>query len=324
MSNLVSSLREANNFVVVEGVLKENNLEKKTENEGTDNQKTFIRGNIIISVSDQEEYKIHYYANEFTSTGSESKAFKGLETVMKEYVSLAQAIADGKDASEATKVNVKAKFGINDFYSTEKNQMYSTVQLRANYVSRVTGEFKPRAEFDVECYFQSIEEEKDANGVSTGRVKVEGIVPIYQGAVIPITFFSTEDKTYGDIGQYLLQNYKAGKTGAIGGHISCKIVSNTTQVQGFGAPVERTFNNYVYENIIERGGAEQYLITDPKNFDKNTIKSAMLFRQEQLEKKKAEALANSTSSSESFDQPTTSTTFGNTNIDTTKVKELDF
>ena len=36
MANPVSSLREANNYVEIEGFLEENNLEKKVLDEGTD------------------------------------------------------------------------------------------------------------------------------------------------------------------------------------------------------------------------------------------------------------------------------------------------
>lgn len=316
MGNPVSSLREANNYVEIEGILEEKNLEKKVLDEGTDKERNVIAGNIVIGVDEEKKYKIEFFANEKTAAGAESKLYKGLETVMNEYISKAKALNDNLDESSITKVNVKgAKITVNDYWDEDKQTMYTTVKLRSNFVSRVTGEFKPKATFDVEAYFETIEKEI-VNGVETGRVKAECIIPIYNGAVIPVTFYTTEDKTYGDIGAYLLEHYSTGKTAPIGGSIRCIAKTNTTTVAGFGAPVERTFTSYVYEYIIERGAAEQYLVTDAKNFDKNTIKSAMQYRNEQLENKKTNGGSNASTA-------TVSAGFGNTAV-SNKTKELDF
>lgn len=315
MANPVSSLREANNYVEIEGFLEENNLEKKVLDEGTDKERKIIAGNLVIGVGEEAKYKVEFFANEKNSSGDESKLYKGLETVMNEYVSRAQALNNNLGEDAITKVNIKgAKLTVNDYWDTDKETMYTTVRLRASFVNRVTAEFKPKATFDVEAYFESIEKEV-VDGTETGRVKAECIIPVYNGAVIPVTFYTTEDQTYGDIGAYLLEHYSTGKSAPIGGSIRCIAKTNTTTVAGFGAPVERTFTNYVYEYIIERGAAEQYLITDPKNFDKNTIKSAMQYRNEQLEQKKTSGSSNTNT--------TTATGFGNTPV-SNKTKELDF
>ena len=266
-------------------------------------------------MSEEAKYKVEFFANEKNANGDESKLYKGLETVINEYVSRAQALNNNLGEDAISKVNIKgAKLTVNDYWDEDKKTMYTTVRLRASFVNRVTAEFKPKATFDVEAYFESIEKEV-VDGTETGRVRAECIIPVYNGAVIPVTFYTTEDKTYGDIGAYLLEHYSTGKSAPIGGSIRCIAKTNTTTVAGFGAPVERTFTNYVYEYIIERGAAEQYLITDPKNFDKNTIKSAMQYRNEQLEQKKASGSSNTNT--------TTTTGFGNTPV-SNKTKELDF
>lgn len=315
MGNQVSSLREANNYVEIEGILEENNLEKKVLDEGTDKERRIIAGNLVIGVSEEAKYKVEFYANEKNANGDESKLYKGLETVMNEYISKAQALNKNLPEDEITKVNIKgAKLTVNDYWDEDKKTMYTTVRLRASFVNRVTAEFKPKATFDVEAYFESIEKEV-VDDTETGRVKVDCIIPVYNGAVIPVTFYTTEDKTYGDIGAYLLEHYSTGKSAPIGGSIRSIAKTNTITVAGFGAPVERTFTNYVYEYIIERGAAEQYLVTDPKNFDKNTIKSAMQYRNEQLEQKKIGGSTNTNTT------PTNG--FGNTTV-SNKTKELDF
>ena len=315
MANPVSSLREANNYVEIEGFLEENNLEKKVLDEGTDKERKIIAGNLVIGVNEEAKYKVEFYANEKNANGDESKLYKGLETVINEYVSRAQALNNNLGEDAISKVNIKgAKLTVNDYWDEDKKTMYTTVRLRASFVNRVTAEFKPKATFDVEAYFESIEKEV-VDGAETGRVKAECIIPVYNGAVIPVTFYTTEDKTYGDIGAYLLEHYSTGKSAPIGGSIRCIAKTNTTTVAGFGAPVERTFTNYVYEYIIERGAAEQYLVTDAKNFDKNTIKSAMQYRNEQLEQKKTNGSNNTNTAP--------ATGFGNTPV-SDKTKELDF
>ena len=316
MANPVSSLREANNYVEIEGFLEENNLEKKVLDEGTDKERRIIAGNLVIGVAEDAKYKVEFYANEKNGNGEESKIYKALDTVINEYVSRAQALNYNLDESAISKVNVKgAKLSINDYWDAEKQVMYSTIRLRASFVNRVTAEFKPKATFDVEAYFESIEKEV-VDGAETGRVKAECIIPVYNGAVIPVTFYTTEDKTYGDIGAYLLEHYSTGKSAPIGGSSRCIAKTSTSTVAGFGAPVERTFTNYVYEYIIERGAAEQYLITDAKNFDKNTIKSAMQYRNEQLEQKKVATPNNTTAVANGFGATAT--------VVSNKTKELDF
>lgn len=308
MANQVSSLREAINRITIEGYLEEKNLEIKTKD-----NKTFITGNLIIGISSEEKYKVKFYANQVNSSGFESKVFKALETVMREYVSRAEALEKNLSEEYVTKVLISgAKFSINDYYNAEKGVMYNTPEIRANFVNRVTENFNPHVSFDVETYFEKMEKETDEHGVETGRVRVDGIVPIYNGAVIPLTFYTTEDKTYGDIGKYLLEHYEAGKSAYIGGSIRCIAKTTSANVSGFGAPVERTFTEYTYENIIERGAENQYLITDPKNFDKATIKAAMLYRDEMLEQKKL--AGNSVQSTGGFGNATA----------TAKTKELDF
>ena len=60
MANPVSSLREANNYVEIEGFLEENNLEKKVLDEGTDKERKIIAGNLVIGVSLYLFYQIHF------------------------------------------------------------------------------------------------------------------------------------------------------------------------------------------------------------------------------------------------------------------------
>lgn len=285
MANAVTSLRTATNYVHIIGTLEEKNLTKEVVD-----GKNIIRGDLVLSTGEDKKFKVSYYVNEFTSTGAESKAYKALLTVDNEYVSKATALAEGRDLSEVSVVEVRGSFATNDFVSKKTGEIISETVVRSMFASRVMDDKEPVAEFEIETYFESIEDEKDENGNLTGRVVIKGITPIYNGQVMPITLYTSTDTSYVNVGDYIKANYKTGKSGKVRGYLNCTAKTTTYVKEGFGAPAsERTFTSYSFEPIVNDGDKEQYLITDAKNFDKASIKAAMLYRTETLEAKKAKA-----------------------------------
>ena len=130
------------------------------------------------------------------------------------------------------------------------------------------------------------------------------ILPIYNGQVIPLTFFTTLDKTNGDIGAYIMKNYATGKTGRIEGKIQTVVKKTVTAANGFGTSTEKVFESVRTEYIITGGDAEQLLITDPKSYDKETIKKAMVLRNEYLAEIEAKGRESAETSSAGFGSST--------------------
>ena len=281
-NNYKTSLAEGLNKVYIEGTL----VEKKMELATTESGNNVIRGSVIVTTDGEDRHEVFVYANEKTSNGEVSKSYANLLTVYNSYVSQVDVSTTGGDPSTVAKIYLIAKFSVRDYWSTRTEKMVCFPVLRCNFIGKVKNEFKPRAEFECMPYFETITPEV-VEEIPTGRIKVDCILPIYNGQIIPLTFFTTLDKTNGDIGAYIMKNYSTGKTGRIEGKIETVVKKTVTATNGFGTSTEKVFESVRTEYIITGGDAEQLLITDPKSYDKETIKKAMVLRNEYLAEKEA-------------------------------------
>jgi len=267
-------IREALNEVFIEGILKEKNLETtvvKTENGNQD----VIRGEVVITTGKNAEHRIRIYANKLTKEKKDNPVYKGLVTVMEEYVSIADALKNGQTEDQATKVRItKGKLSLNEYY-TPTGELRSFPAVNTNFLNRVdeTKGYNPKAEFTVEMFFKAIKKEVKDNE-ETGRVIVDGIIPMYGGAVIPISFVVVDEDTI----NYLETNYEIGKTGKIWGEI-INTVEITKQIEkGFGKSKEKIITNILHELIITGGEEEQYDEDDEKSYSVDLIKKALTER----------------------------------------------
>jgi hypothetical protein len=273
-------IREAVNEIFIEGTLKEKTLETTTI-DTKDGKSDVIRGELVISTSADSEHRVRVFANKLTKEKKENSVYKGLVTVMNEYVSVAEALKNGMSASDATNVRItKGKMGLNEYY-TPNGELRSYVVFNTNFVNRVQGEVTPKAIFTIEMFFKSIiPEVKDSE--ETGRTIIEGIIPLFEG-VIPITFVANE----GEVSDYIAQNYEVGKTGKVWGDIVNKVVKEVQVERGFGKEREKTVTHITNELVITGGESEQYDEDDTtKSYTKEQIKAALNEREATLEEKK--------------------------------------
>lgn len=304
-------IREALNEVFIEGVLKEKNLELATVFTDSGKQEV-IRGEVVIATDDKSEHRVRIYANKLTKEKKDSTVYKGLVTVNEEYVSVADALKNGLTVDAATKVRItKGKLGLNEYY-TPTGELRSFPQVSTNFINRVdeTKGYNPRAEFSVEMFFKSIKREVK-NGEETGRLLVEGIIPMYGGAVVPITFVVDD----ADAVDYLETNYEAGKTGKIWGELINTVEITKKEEKGFGKAKEKVITNVLHELVITGGEEEQYDEDDEKSYSVDIIKKAMAERDIYLDDLKKKAKKN---------EGNKSTTIGNKTANTKPKKELNF
>jgi len=296
-------IREALNEVFIEGILKEKNLELATVNSEKGKQDV-IRGELIITTDEKSEHKVRVFANKLTKDNRENSVYKGLVTVMEEYVSIADALKNGATAEEAknsaTKVRItKGRLGINDYY-TPTGELRSYPQITTNFVNRVdeTKGFTPKAEFTVEMFFKAIKKEIK-NEEETGRLIIEGIVPMYGGVVAPITFVAGDEDTV----NYLEMNYEVGKTGKVWGEI-VNVVETTVKVEkGFGKSKEKIIVNVLNELEITGGEEEQYDEDDERSYSVDVIKAALAERDIYLDELKKKSKDNSKSTTKNTSKP---------------------
>lgn len=272
MTKNTTELREAINEVVIEGKLREKNIEEATI-DTKDGKAEVIRGEIIVATGENAEHRIRVFANKLTKDKKENSVYKGLHTVMEDYVSIAEALKSGLTEDEATKVRItKGKLGLNEFY-TPTGELRSFPVISTNFINRVQGEFNPRAEFSLELFFESLSHEI-VNEEETGRLVVKGIVPIYGGKVIPLTLYAPK----GEIADYLDSTYEVNRTGKVWGEVINEVEITKTIEKGFGKAKEKIISNIKHELLITGGDEEQYDEENTNSYSVEVIRKALADR----------------------------------------------
>ena len=284
------TLRRADNSVEAEGYLDSKKLECKTftfkDKNNQDATIEKVQGEIVVEVDELTKIKFRVDVNRYKADGTQSKVYDKVMAVMNDYVARSDCAAQGKPITEADRVRVKGSFDHRDHPNGEKTEIWSYGVYNFNFIERISElDYKPHTKFKVEMYTESIEDEK-VNDVPTGAVFVNGIVPLYN-RVIPLRLrFGTTTLDNGetvDLGDYIKQNFSAGKTFAAFGKIIGEVNSTTSKQTIIGA--QQTFETVSVKPVVT-AITEQYLITDPKHYDKDGIKAALNARQEMLDKLK--------------------------------------
>ena len=269
-------LTEAYNNVIIEGILAENKLDrKKTVGEGKD----YISGDLLIEVSPDNIVPVNFFSFKVKKDGTPNRIYGSLENVIETYKSIAKY---GREEADKVKVT-GGKVEANEFYNVN-GQLISTFRIRSNFVNRVSGEFNPEATFQVETYIQGITEEvKD--DVPTGRILINGVVPMYKGKISLLKFFVASDKGK----EYVQKNYSKGDTVKLAGVLDNEIVEiNRTQEMEFGGDIVDTYTRIKREMIVTKGGK---VYEEEEKYDTALIKQAMTQREVDLNTQKEQTMA---------------------------------
>jgi len=267
-------LREADNKVFVEGTVSEVNFEIK-QIDG----KEAITGDIVIQLNDDSICTVDVFSYKFKKDGNENTVFKGLSTVMNEYKSIAKF---GKE--EADKVRISgAKLVVNDYYNSS-GELKSIVKMQTNFVNRMKQgeELNPKAEFEVEVFIHKINDELNKNNELTGNKIISGLVPVYDGKIVPMDFIVKDP----ELVQGIESLYEPGQTVKLYGDVNISITTTKTIIPvAIGKPKE-VINTLTTRELIITGGSEPYIEDDANVFNVETVKNAMAVRTEMLEELK--------------------------------------
>ncbi|MFS0643768.1 hypothetical protein [Siminovitchia sp. 179-K 8D1 HS] len=270
-------LRQALNQVVVVGTLVEKNLESKefTRQDGTKSEA--MTGSISVRTGENEVHQIRFFANKFTKAGAENRQYKALQTVIDEYVSVADT--ESNPDAVPSKVRVTGKLALNEFYAPDGQlRQYQTIEGR--FVNRLKeGEDDtPMAQFDTEGIVSAAKPEFDKDGEETDRAILELLIPQYNGTVIPYTFVVGENGK-----DFVLDEYTKGKSVRIYGDIVSIRKEHTKEIEmGFGANKIETTYEYLDEHLVS-GGIPPYDEDSNKAFDVTLVKAALQDREVYLE-----------------------------------------
>jgi hypothetical protein len=268
-------LREAENRVSIEGTLLEIRHQEWKSKEG-------LNIELDIEVAENEVHTVHGMTRYKKKDGSDNAIAKGYQTIIDEYLSVAK---HGRDQADKVRVT-QGKIGVNEYYG-EDGMLRSFPQLSTNFVNRLGAgdEFNPRAEFEVEIFVKSVVPEVK-NEDETGRVKVNSIIPIFGGKVIPFEFMVSKDGA-----EFVSDNYEVGCTTRVYGDIvNFKEVKETEIPVEFGKPQKKISTKTIREYLIT-GGTDPYEEDDTKVFSIEALKKAMVERETyllELKNKKSE------------------------------------
>ena len=234
-----TNLRQADAKVTVVGIVSDKKLEMKTEN----GVRT-IEGTITIKTADTNFVQMRVRCADKKKDGADNKAFAGVMTVMNEY----QSIADvGED--EADRVRTSGQ--INLFRSN--NNGNEIVSYTSNFFNRIknTQNVEPKAEFEVEMFIKTLVPEMDKEGVETGRYKIIGWIPTFNGIeplelIVPI-----------ELADQVSNIYEPNQTARFYGDIIQNITFETIDKPvAFGVKKE-TKTSFVNELVVT-GGSPAY------------------------------------------------------------------
>lgn len=279
-------LRQAENKIYIEGILAEVDLKKGSfKKDGKDVDS--ISGTITVKVTqlingvEQTCYiPIHMFAAKYTNKGTENPAYKSIETVMTDYLSIAASNED-----EADRVSLTADITMNEYYPTP-DRLVSFPRLRATFVNRrPKDKFRPQAEGAVEfCLAEKIDE--IVNDEPTGRVLVRAVVPQYGGRVDVIPFIAASASAVDVVNNY----WQEGNTYRV--TIKPNFTSETKEIieeTDFGDPVIKRRTVSVSELIIAGGHREP--LDDDAAFSTADIQQGLADRKARLEAQKAKDAA---------------------------------
>ena len=284
-------LRQATNFVKIEGILSEVDLKPITyQKNGKDVEA--IGGSITIRVNQTingEEkvldIPVHMFSSKLTNDGRPNPAYSNIEKVQNEFVSIASGGEGNADCVRIT----SAKITMNEFYSPTTGNLISQPRITASFVNKIRAdECKPQATFEVEFAIASIAEEIGKDETPTGRLKIMGIVPQFGGKVDVVPFYTSNANVTNAIHQYWLANNTVKAAGKL--NFSYKVETYLEEMD-FGDPIEKTRTTSVSEFLIT--GGNETPLDETQAFDLNEINAALTQRKAYLDSKKEKDMAKS-------------------------------
>lgn len=247
-------LRQAENRVRIEGILSEINLKygSYVKNGRTvDN----IGGDIKVLVHQEMNGEnkdfvipVYMFAAKYTNAGKPNPAYTSIETVMKEYISIA---ASGSEAT-ADKIRItNGDIRMNEYYNAQ-GQLVSFPRVNASFVNKATGDFRPEASWSLEFAVSSMDFVTDADGIEVEprKLRIKILVPQYGGKLDTMELYATNPRVIDAISSY----WETQKTYSAKGRLN--FTTTTTQIveeMDFGEPEIRVRTTTVSELIVTKG-----------------------------------------------------------------------
>jgi hypothetical protein len=275
-------LRQAENKVKIEGILSEIDLKYGSFQKNGEPVET-VGGTIKVLVEQEInktpktlEVPVYMFSTKYTRAGKINPSYESIETVMKEFVSIAAC----GDKAKADRIRITSgQIKMNEFIG-QNGQLVSSPRVHASFVSRVIGTFKPEATFTVEFMVSEVSRMTDNQGIELDppKLNVTAIVPQYGEKVDVVPLHADNPNVINAIENY----WESGMCYRASGRLNFSSSTETVLEEvDFGEPIEKVRTINISEFLIT-GGAQAPL-DDEFAFSVDDIRKAMAERNERIE-----------------------------------------
>lgn len=289
-------LHTKENFVRIEGLLSEINLEKKSfkkkDASGGIVDMPSIGGTISVKVEQTLpsgetkilEIPVHMFAAQLKNDGNPNPAYTSAENIMNNFNSIAAVGEEQADAVRITGASIES----NEYYS-RTGKFVRFPRIKGNFVNKISRiDMKPTATFSTVFVVGEADYVLDKDGVPTDKFCVRGIVPQWGGRVDVVDFYAANENVVNAI----QSTWEKGQTVKGSGRLNFTSETRTiTREVAFG-DAEEEVRTYSISELVLTGGSEP--ADGEFAWDAGEIQNALAERKVRLEnmKEKAQQAAN--------------------------------
>lgn len=282
-------MRECINEVTIEGILSENNLRYSTytkegrEVEAISGDVKIRLEQVINGETKEIEIPVYFFTNKITKAGKQSVAYDSLETVMKEYISIA---ASDIDRADRIRINGTGRLSENVYFLENGNKIESP-RIQAQFITRVRKEnYKPEATFAAEFVVTEKGYVLDKDGIETSDYSLLGAVVGYNDRLDLLKFTANSPNVINVVSSYWDVGDTVRAQGKLNFSQEVKLISQDVD---FGEPIVRKETKKTTQLLIT--GGSQTPLEGELAYNPEDVRQAMKARLYNLEKKRESDMA---------------------------------
>lgn len=281
-------LKQTDNIVRIEGILSEVSVESRSfERDGktVDALGATLKIRVHQEVNDTPydmEVPVHMFATKITKTGSVNPAYRTIEKIREEYVSIASGGLATADAVRITRGDIR----MNEYFDANGRER-SEPRVNASFVDRISREeCVDEASFLMTAVVGGINDDFDREGNPTNHLSLKAFIIQYNGKldVVPMKVMAPNAMSH------IRTYWNEGDTVRIKGllHFSSETTFTVEEV-GFGDPIRTPKTNFVSDLIVTSGSASG--LDGDQALDIEEVQKALTERKARLEVLKEKALS---------------------------------
>lgn len=241
---MTEKMKEMTNDITLQGLLKNNTLELKTDRNG----RRFVSGSLEVDTGNNGEECIvqaDIFAYELKKDGTKSTLFDRAMNVL----SFPSAATNGNDNAVSVTIS-RARIQDNSFWAERDSRIVEDWRPNAVFVDQAT-KMAPRINnFSIQGVIDSIKEDLDAEGNPTGELKIDLLNVGFNESIIRIPLYVVQQEGV----KYVNSNWSVGDLITVHGTIEYKTTEiKREQEVAFGTPVARTYTKTSKRLVITSG-----------------------------------------------------------------------